>query len=59
MQPHINTALLALIAIALAVLAIDTVRSPRLSADDIANAVALAQGKPCITPAVPPAQLEP
>ena len=59
MQAHLNTALLAAMTAALAVIAIHTLNSPRLTADDIANAVALAQGKPCINPAIPPAPLEP
>lgn len=59
MQAQVNTALLVVIALALAVIAFDTLTSPRLTAEDIANAVALAQGKPCINPAIPPAALEP
>ena len=59
MQAQLNTALLLVMAVALAVIAIDTLTGPRLSANDIANAVALAQGKPCINPAIPPAPLEP
>jgi hypothetical protein len=57
--PRLNSALLAVIAVALVVIAVDALRRPHLTAEDIANAVALAQGKPCITPVVPPAALEP
>jgi hypothetical protein len=56
---HLNSALLAIIAVALVVLAVDQLRRPRPpSANDIAAAVALSQAQNCVN-GIPKATLEP
>ena len=56
---HLNSALLAIIAVALVVLAVDQLRRPQPpSANDIAAAVALSQAQNCVN-GIPKATLEP
>lgn len=55
---HLNSALLAIIAVALVVLAMDQLQRPQLTANDIAAAVALSQAQNCIN-GIPKATLEP
>lgn len=59
LSQHLNTALLAIIAVALVVLATDQLlRPPPPTANDIAAAVALSQTQNCVN-GIPKAALEP